>query len=239
MKKFLSFICLFCISGFLSFSMGCVGAASVTTWNHTGITINTVNHAEVKKTANGEIELLQHVTQKKVYLPYATYAPFGVSDIKQKWQYPLQKRAENSISYTFRLQPDKKQPVRFCKNKGFLYFNEALSSGKRFVNKLNPADIALMKENPFVIRFLSSTGMNCFLIPYAIKKENSGEIRLQCYTPMKPRVIFPYEQNNTYEENMDGIGITCLRIAMLPIPIIVDTVTFPLQILYMIFLHGI
>ena len=238
MKKFLSFICLFCISGFLSFSMGCVGAVSVTTWNHTGITINTVNHAEVKKTANGEIELLQHVTQKKVYLPYTTCAPFWVSDIKQKWQYSLQKRAENSISYTFRLQPDKKQPVRFCKNKGFLYFNEALSSGKMYVNKLNPADIALMKENPFVIRFLSSTGMNCFLIPYAIKKENSGEIRLQCYTPMKPRVIFPYEQN-TYEEKMDGIGITCLRIAMLPIPIIVDTVTFPLQCLYVIFVHGI
>ena len=63
-----------------------MGCATGTTWNHTGITINTVNHAEVKKTANGEIELLQNVTQRKVYLPYATYAPFGVSDIKQKWQ---------------------------------------------------------------------------------------------------------------------------------------------------------
>lgn len=216
-----------------------MGCATGTTWNHTGITINTVNHAEVKKTANGEIELLQHVTQKKVYLPYATYAPFGVSDIKQKWQYPLQKKPENSISYTFRLRPDKKQPVRFCKNKGFLYFNERLSSGKMFVNKLNPADIALMKENPFVIRVLSHTGRKHFVIPYAIKQENSGEIRLQCYNPLTPRVIFPYEQNDTYQEKMDGIGITCLRIAMLPIPLVVDTVTFPLQFLYVILVHGI
>lgn len=216
-----------------------MGCATVTTWNHTGITINTVNHAEVKKTANGEIELLQHVTQKKVYLPYATYAPFGVSDIKQKWQYPLQKKPENSISYTFRLQPDKKQPVRFCKNKGFLYFNEDLSTGEIFVNKLNPADIALMKENPFVIRFLSPTGtMNCFLIPYAIKQENSGEIRLQCYTPLTPRVIFPYEQNDTYQEKMEGAGITLLRIAMLPIPIILDTVTAPGQVLLLCLLHN-
>ena len=236
MKKFLSFICLFCISGFLSFSMGC---ATVTTWNHTGITIYTVNHAEVRKAVNGEIELLQHVTQKKVYLPYTTYAPFGVSDIKQKWQYPLQKKPENSISYTFRLRPDKKQPVRVSKLKGFLYFNEMLSSGKMFVNKLNPADIALMKENPFVIRSLLATGRQHFVIPYAIKQENSGEIRLQCYTPMKPRVIFPYKQNNTYQENMNGAGITLLRIAMLPIPLVVDTVTFPLQFLYVILVHGI
>ncbi len=236
MKKFFSFILLSCISGFLSFSMGC---ATGTTWNHTGITINTVNHAEVKKTANGEIELLQHVTQKKVYLPYTTYAPFGVSDIKQKWQYPLQKKPENSISYTFRLRPDKKQPVRVSKLKGFLYFNEMLSSGKMFVNKLNPADIALMKENPFVIRSLLSTGRKHFVIPYAIKQENSGEIRLQCYTPMKPRIIFPYEQNNTYREKMNGTGITLLRIAMLPIPLVVDTVTFPLQFLYVILVHGI
>lgn len=236
MKKFLSFICLFCISGFLSFSMGC---ATGTTWNHTGITINTVNHAEVKKTANGEIELLQHVTQKKVYLPYATYVPFGESDIKQKWQYPLQKKPENSISHTFRLRPDKKQPVRVSKLKGFLYFNETLSSGKPFVNKLNPADIALMKENPFVIRYLSPIGrMNHFLIPYAIKQENSGEIRLQCYTPMKPRVIFPYEQNNTYREKMNGTGITLLRIAMLPIPLVIDTITLPFQFLVMYLLHN-
>ena len=235
MRKLYLFSALFCLSVLLFISTGC---ASVTTWQETGVKIYQVHHAEIKKNANGDFELLQHVTQKKVYLPYATYAPFWVSDIKQKWQYSLQKRAENSISYTFRLQPDKKQPVRFCKNKGFLYFNEMLSSGKMFVNKLNPADIALMKENPFVIRFLSPTGMNCFLIPYAIKKENSGEIRLQCYTPMKPRVIFPYEQNNTYREKMDGIGITCLRIAMLPIPLVVDTVTFPLQFLCMILLHN-
>jgi hypothetical protein len=216
-----------------------MGCATGTTWHHTGFTINTVNHAEVKKTANGEIELLQHVTQKKVYLPYTTYAPFGVSDIKQKWQYPLQKKPENSISYTFRLRPDKKQPVRVSKLKGFLYFNEKLSSRKMFVNKLNPADIALMKENPFVIRFLSATERNHFVIPYAIKQENSGEIRLQCYTPMKPRVIFPYERNNIYEEKMNGAGITLLRIAMLPIPLVVDTVTFPLQFLYLILVHGI
>ena len=215
-----------------------MGCATGTTWNHTGITINTVNHAEVKKTANGEIELLQHVTQKKVYLPYATYAPFGVSDIKQKWQYSLQKKPENSISYTFRLRPDKKQPVRFCKNKGFLYFNEMLSSGKMFVNKLNPADIALMKENPFVIRSLLATGRKHFVIPYAIKQENSGEIRLQCYTPMKPRIIFPYEQNDTYQEKMEGAGITLLRIAMLPIPIILDTVTAPGQVLLLCLLHN-
>ena len=216
-----------------------MGCASVTTWNHTGITINTVNHAEVKKTANGEIELLQHVTQKKVYLPYATYAPFGESDIKQKWQYSLQKKPENSISYTFRLQPDKKQPVRFCKNKGFLYFNEDLSTGKPFVNKLNPADIVLMKENPFVIRFLSPTGrMNCFLIPYAVKNGDNGEIYLQCYNPLTPRVIFPYEQNDTYQEKMEGAGITLLRIAMLPIPIILDMVTAPGQVLLLCLLHN-
>ena len=106
-----------------------------------------------------------------------------------------------------------------------------------FVNKLNPADIALMKENPFVVRFLTA-GMNQFLIPYAIKQENSGEIRLQCYTPLTPRVIFPYEQNDTYQEKMDGIGITILRIAMLPIPIILDTVTAPVQVLLLCLLHN-
>lgn len=187
--------------------------------------------------SNGEIELLQHVTQKKVYLPYATYAPFGVSDIKQKWQYPLQKKPENSISYTFRLRPDKNQPVRFCKNKGFLYFNEDWSTGEIFVNKLNPADIALMKENPFVVRFLTA-GMNQFLIPYAVKNGDNGEIYLQCYNPLTPRVIFPYEQNDTYQKKMDGIGITCLRIAMLPIPIILDTVTAPVQVLLLCLLHN-
>ena len=214
-----------------------MGCASVTTWIHTGITINTVNHAEVRKAVNGEIELLQHVTQRKVYLPYATYVPFGVSDIKQKWQYSLQKKPENSISYTFRLRPDKNQPVRFCKNKGFLYFNETLSSGKPFVNKLNPADIALMKEHPFVVRFLS-TGMNRFLIPYAVKNRDNGEIYLQCYNPLTPRVIFPYEQNDTYQEKMEGAGITLLRIAMLPIPIILDTVTAPGQVLLLCLLHN-
>ena len=214
-----------------------MGCASVTTWNHTGITINTVNHAEVRKAVNGEIELLQHVTQRKVYLPYATYVPFGVSDIKQKWQYSLQKKPENSISYTFRLRPDKKQPVRVSKLKGFLYFNEMLSSGKMFVNKLNPADIALMKEHPFVVRFLS-TGMNRFLIPYAVKNGDNGEIYLQCYNPLTPRVIFPYEQNDTYQEKMEGAGITLLRIAMLPIPIILDTVTAPGQVLLLCLLHN-
>lgn len=187
--------------------------------------------------SNGDIELLQYVTLRKVYLPYATAAPFGVSDIKQKWQYPLQKKPENSISYTFRLRPDKKQPVRFCKNKGFLYFNEMLSSGKMFVNKLNPADIALMKENPFVVRFLTA-GMNQFLIPYAVQNGNNGEIYLQCYNPLTPRVIFPYEQNDTYQKKMEGAGITLLRIAMLPIPIILDTVTAPVQVLLLCLLHN-
>ena len=215
-----------------------MGCASVTTWNHTGITIYTVNHAEVKKTANGEIELLQNVTLKKMYLPYVSI-PLGISDLQQIRRYTTQKKPENAIAYTFRLRPDKKQPVRVSKLNGFLYFNETLSSGKPFVNKLNPADIALMKENPFVIRFLSPTGrMNHFLIPYAIKQENSGEIRLQCYTPLTPRVIFPYEQNNTYQEKMNGAGITLLRIAMLPIPIIVDTATAPIQFLLMCLLHN-
>jgi hypothetical protein len=55
---------------------------------------------------------------------------------------------------------------------------------------------------------------------------------------MKPLVIFPYKQNNTYREKMNGTGITLLRIAMLPIPLVVDTVTFPLQSLCMILLHN-
>lgn len=238
MKKFYSLLFVCSISVLLCGTA--VGCASVTTWEKTGVITYTVNDAEIKRTANGDIELLQHVTLKKTYLPFVA-VPAGESDEQRIFYYPGKRKPENTIGCSYRLKPDHKQAIAMRQKNGYLYFDKILSSFDTDVNKLNPADIALMKENPFVVGHHSGNILSfySYCIPYAVEERKNGEIYLKCYIPLTPRILIPYDQTRSYQEKMEGTGITLLRIAMLPIPLVVDTVTFPLQFLYVILVHGI
>lgn len=231
MKMFSQLLFVICFSALLYFSAGC---ASATTWKATGNIQYTVHYAEAEKMANGDIKLTQNVTVKKMYLPYVPFPADG-SDEKRIYHYPGDRKPENAIGYSFRLRTDHTRPIFFRQDKGILYFNNDLSS--IIVNKLNPADINRMKQNPF-IALTTTVGYKNFLIPYAADNRKNGEIILKCYSPLYPLVKFPNELQRSYKEEMKGAGITVLRIAMLPIPIVIDAATFPLQFLVMCLLHN-
>lgn len=230
MRKLYLFSALFCLSVLLFISTGC---ASVTTWQETGVKIYQVHHAEIKKNTNGDFELLQKVTLKKKYLPYVSI-PTWETDETHTWLYPGNTKPENAVDDLFRLKADPTQKQSIRQKNGIFRLRKDLSSFS--ANKLNPADITIMQKNPF-IAYTPATRDQLF-IPYATTKGKDGEILLKCYYPFKPAIRIPTEQEHTYKECMTGAGITLLRIAMLPIPIILDTVTAPVQVLLLCLLHN-
>ena len=232
MRKLYLFSALFCLSVLLFISTGC---ASVTTWQETGVKIYQVHHAEIKKNANGDFELLQKVTSKKKYLPYVSI-PTWENDETHTWLYPGNTKPENTLNRMFHLKADHtKKPL--IRQKNGTFHIESLSLSTISVNKLNPADITIMRKNPF-IAWVSPSGFKHELhIPYAETQGNDDEIILKCYYPLKPAIIIPSEQKHSYEKSMTGAGITILRIAMMPIPIVLDTITLPVQTLALFLLH--
>ena len=120
--------------------------------------------------------------------------------------------------------------------KGILFCKDHLSSLEKSVNLLNPSDTSLLKQNPFVVGNLISCG-NAFLIPCDAVPEDDEILKLKCYSPRTPPVIFPEKNSNSYEKRMEGPGVTLLRIAMMPLPVIVDAATLPFQMIGLLLVY--
>ena len=206
------------------FSLGC---ASVTTWEEAGVETCRVNDAEIKKMGDGSFQLEQNVIVTKEYFPFIPF--FSKSSCEKKvYFYSVKGEIDKSTAYVFLLKPDNKKSTVLSMGKGFFFCKEHLSCLQNSLNFLRDSDISLLEKNPFIVRNLISY-KDTFLIPYDVVPRENGVLELKCYSPQSPPVILGCEGNDTYRSRMDGAGITFLRIALLPIPVVIDVVTLPFQ----------
>ena len=155
MKTLVHILAVSCLAFWLFLSAGC---ASITTWEATGIEIYHIKKVEVRKMADGNIQLVQKGTLTKQYIPYLSLFA-NVSEEERAYHYSCKDIDMNSLFYTFQLKADGRQPVVLREKKNLLFLDgKNLSPLKHTVNELNPADLSLMKENPFIAGNLAAGG---------------------------------------------------------------------------------
>ena len=226
---------LFFLSHLFTFIFLSVGCASITTWEKTGVEIYRINDAEIKKMEDGSFQLVQNVSVMKEYLPFLHFFS-KISEGTNIYSYPGKNKIKNSTSYEFLLKPDNKSTI-LSMGKGFLFCKKHLSPMHNTENLLRDSDISLLKNYPFVVRNLVSC-KDVFLIPYDVVPCDNGVLELRCYSPLSPPVILGSEGNNTYKNRMEGTGITLLRIALLPVPVIIDMATLPFQAIGLLLVYS-
>lgn len=50
-------------------------------------------------------------------------------------------------------------------------------------------------------------------------------------------IFYPRLHSKEIGRSMEGVGFTCLRLLMMPIPVVIDIATFPLQFVALCLLH--
>ena len=201
------------------------GCASITTWENTGVEICRVNDAEIKRMDDGSFQLVQDVSVTREYLPFLSFLS-QTSEEKRTYSFPEINKITDPKSYVFILKPDNRKSTILSMRKGFLVCKEYLSPRYNDENMLNDSDLSLLKNHPFVVRNLASCRAD-FLIPYEAVSLDNGNLKLNCYAPPAPPVILNDKDNDTCQTRMEGAGITCLRIVLLPIPVLIDVATLP------------
>lgn len=107
---------------------------------------------------DGNVQLAQSGTLTKRYIPYFSLFA-NVAEKEWVYDYSLKNSNKDSLFYTFQLKAEGRQPVILQKKKNLLFLDgKNLSPLKHTVNELNPADLSLMKENPFIAGNLAAGG---------------------------------------------------------------------------------
>ena len=155
MKNFVRILPVPCFAFCLFLSAGC---ASITTWKAAGVEICHIKKAEIRKMPDGNVQLAQSGTLTKRYIPYFSLFA-NVAEKEWVYDYSLKNSNKDSLFYTFQLKAEGRQPVILQKKKNLLFLDgKNLSPLKHTVNELNPADLSLMKENPFIAGNLAAGG---------------------------------------------------------------------------------
>lgn len=225
---------LFCQVCFISYLFSLTGCASITTWRATGVETFHITDIEIMKMTDGRIRLSQKGVSEKNYIPYLSFCSISAPEEKI-YIYSYDDKGKN-LFYSFQLKPNKLLPMDTKIDNGLLILkNRKFDLLMNRKIKLNPQDISLLKNQPFFIENFSANGMQLF-IPYRFEQNPNGDIHLLCYSPLEPSRIFPDMCCNSYQKEMEGVGINLWRTALMPIPVIIDIATFPVQILMLFFL---
>lgn len=224
-------LCQLCIISCFFLLTGCV---SITTWKATGVETFYIKNVEITKIPDGKIRVLQKGISVKNYIPYLSF--FTVSSLEDKIYIYSYSREQKCLVYSFLLKINKSLQTATKINKNLLILEKNkfdILTNKKI--ELNPKDISRLKDQPFFVKNFSANGLQLF-IPYRSEQDPNGDIRLNCYSPLEPPLIIPDEFHKSYQKKMEGLDINLWRTALMPIPIVIDIATFPLQMLMLIFL---
>ena len=223
-------LCQVCFISYLFFLTGCV---SITTWRTTGVETFHITEIEIMEMPDGRIRLSQKGVSEKNYIPYLSFCSISASEEKI-YIYSYNDKEKN-LFYSFQLKPNKLLPMDTKIDNGLLILkNRKFDFLMNRKIELNPQDISLLKNQPFFMNDFSANGMHLF-IPYRFEQNPDGDSRLFCYSPLEPSRILPDPCCNFYQKEMEGVGINLWRAALMPIPVIMDIATSPVQILMLFF----
>ncbi len=230
MKKFFGVLAV--AAGMCLFLTGCFTAM---TWEDTGTCTYKIEKSAVK-VSEKEVSVIQYGTLYKKYIPF-----LDCLAVEEPYERTLTFERGKVISKyqaaDFLLQPDEKAPPAITKKAyGLPYLENVLCSADNAVTRMREKDIQRLSKTPFFIPYYgSSTHEYTLVSPVSLKKLSDGNYRLKATwlgdpeTPWQP--MFPYQfNNNQYSEDMTGFWPTCLRVAMCPVPVVLDVATFPLQL---------
>lgn len=224
-------LCQVCFISYLFFLTGCV---SITTWRTTGVETFHITEIEIMEMPDGRIRLSQQGVSEKNYIPYLSFC--SISAPEEKIYIYSYNDKEKKLFYSFQLKPNKLLPMDTKIDNGLLILkNRKFDFLMNRKIELNPQDISLLKNQPFFMNDFSANGMHLF-IPYRFEQNPDGDSRLFCYSPLEPSRILPDPCCNFYQKEMEGVGINLWRAALMPIPVIMDIATSPVQILMLFFL---
>ena len=217
------FLC--CNLGLLLFITGC---ASIHTWQKTGYEVFQPESHHLEKLPDGRILLTQQGIVKEYYLPF--FDCFAVESEQERKRY----FSVNDDHVSLR----REVVIKFRVNKNAKNVGENYAGGVLFpfttlqlqeIPVISPQDKELLLTKP--IMFLDSFYEPKLFI-LTEYEQKSDELFLG-----KGRVFYPRLHSKEIGRSMEGAGFTCLRLLMMPIPVVIDIATFPFQIVALCLLH--
>ena len=217
------FLC--CNLGLLLFITGC---ASIHTWQKTGYEVFQPESHHLEKLPDGRILLTQQGIVKEYYLPF--FDCFAVESEQERKRY----FSVNDDHVSLR----REVVIKFRVNKNAKNVGENYAGGVLFpfttlqlqeIPVISPQDKELLLTKP--IMFLDSF-YEPELFILTEYEQKSDELFLG-----KGRVFYPRLHSKEIGRSMEGAGFTCLRLLMMPIPVVIDIATFPFQFVALCLLH--
>ena len=212
---------LICSLGLILFMTGC---ASVHTWQAIGYEVFQPESHHLEKLPDGRSLLTQQGMVKEYYLPF--FDCFAVESEQERKRYfsvnddHISPRTEVVIK--FRVKKDAKNVGKNYAG-GVLFPFTVLQLQE--IPVISPQDKELLLTKP--IMFLDSF-YEPELFILTEYEQKSDELLLG-----KGHVL----HSEKIGRSMEGVGFTCLRLLMMPIPVVNDIATFPLQFVALCLLH--
>ena len=221
MKQFL----LICGLVLILFMTGC---ASVHTWQATGYEVFQPESHHLEKLPDGRILLTQQGMVKEYYLPF--FDCFAVESEQERKRY-------FSVNDDHDVSPRTEVVIKFRVKKNAKNVGENYAGGVLFpfttlqlqeIPVISPQDKELLLTKP--VMFLDSF-YEPELFILTEYEQKSDELLLG-----KGHVFYSRLHSEKIG-NMEGAGFTCLRLLMMPIPVVIDIATFPFQFVALFLLH--
>lgn len=217
------FLC--CNLGLLLFITGC---ASIHTWQKTGYEVFQPESHHLEKLPDGRILLTQQGIVKEYYLPF--FDCFAVESEQERKRY----FSVNDDHVSLR----REVVIKFRVNKNAKNVGENYAGGVLFpfttlqlqeIPVISPRDKELLLTKPIMFLDFFYEPELFILTEY---EQKSDELFLG-----KGRVFYPRLHSKEIGRSMEGAGFTCLRLLMMPIPVVIDIATFPFQFVALCLLH--
>lgn len=226
----------------LSLLLPAGGCASLITWKGTGVDVYFVQSAKLEKRSDNSILLTQQVVRERYYFP--CIAAFAAERTEtETYTFPAAEKDNPFIhgctQYYFKVKLDPKAKAVCVEKDGIAFFPDTLVGPFQAeeIPSLNPDDLSRLKNAPVILRdsigFFNNSKL---LIPYRIERMPGEIVLIEAYRPLFPPVILPEENNRSYRREIDGCAIVFWKVALMPIPVLVDAATLPLQLVLLMFL---
>ena len=204
------------------------GCASVHTWQATGYEVFQPESHHLEKLPDGRILLTQQGMVKEYYLPF--FDCFAVESEQERKRY-------FSVNDDHDVSPRTEVVIKFRVKKNAKNVGENYAGGVLFpfttlqlqeIPVISPQDKELLLTKP--VMFLDSF-YEPELFILTEYEQKSDELLLG-----KGHVFYSRLHSEKIG-NMEGAGFTCLRLLMMPIPVVIDIATFPFQFVALFLLH--
>ena len=204
----------------------CSGCCSCMVWQETGKVTTHVEETSTDFSRPKELTVRMTGWQETAYLPWW---PMGHDSWEKSITLPLDRLPDKKICLpleeTYRVSATEK---RFFKTKSGLW-----SMTEYQGSNVHPDDIRHLSE-PFI--YTPVGGFEKWLIiPLEVResKDEYGQRVVHVRNYWAHTVHFPGDR---FRRDMEGFGITVWRCCLLPIPIVCDIATFPVQFLALLML---